>query len=589
MKRLISAMIIAAAGLGNLTACSSNTASSLVPNSIINIAQIGQLYSINSDVAPLGAEQDASELANLTSAAFFNTDASGNLVANPKLGNVKVLSRNPLKVKYSLVAGARWSDGALIDATDLALSWAAGSKLGGEDFGSVRSHSGISNASIVGPVIAGSNSITLEFAHPVADFQNALRLSVAAHVIGRLLHQGRADVSAQKKFVLDAINNKDAAALKLIAAAYVGDFLVKSHLSVASNNPILVSSGPYRVEKFTADNDITLVANSNYESGKPTKVERVHLLYYGDATAAVAGMSTSGIDIATAEDSGLASLSDIQQLADSIKTVKIKTVVAAGATSEQVLFNFAPGGIFAEGTSSNTAERALKLRQAFLNLVPKKRILQAVSRRYNAASSDSFVFNAGSDFYQSAIRDNGSDSFLIQDVEKAGEIMKSIGIARPETVRVLFDTGNPRAQEEWQLLQVRAADAGFILQSVASSDPSATIASGDYDVYIGPRPLIAAPGADVFALTSGSFNGFSSSAIDAILAKYASAKPGIAQDEQLKNIDVELFKEAFGMPLYEVPSMLLFTSRVGGFVASPNGNSATWGYYNWSIKASSTK
>ena len=313
------------------------------------------------------------------------------------------------------------------------------------------------------------------------------------------------------------------------------------------------------------------------------------MVYFGDATAAVAGMSSGHIDISTAEDSGLASLSNIKQLAESIKAVHVKTTIAAGATAEQVIFNFASGGTFATGNTETQAARALKLRQAFSYLIPKTRILEAVSQRYSTSSSDSFVFGSYSDFYQSATRDNGSSNYLIQDVEKSSEIMKSLNIASPVNVRVVFDTDNPRAQAEWQLLQARASSAGFSLESVASPDPATTIANRDFDVFIGPRPLISEPGADIFALTNDSFNGFHSATVEGILAKYAAAKPGIAQDEQLKNLDVELFNEAYGLPLYEVPSMLLYTSRVGGFVASPHGSSATWGYYNWAIKASSTK
>jgi len=589
LKRFISSIIVAALGLSTLSACSAITGSGLVENSVINVAQIGQLYSINTDVAPLGSEHNAEELANLTTAAFYDTDASGNQVANTKLGTVKVVSKNPLKVQYTLAQGAKWSDGTSIDAADLALSLAAANSLAGVDFGSVRKHSGISYGSLSTPAVAGANSITVQFSHPVADYQNALRLAVPAHVLARLAGLSSESSADQKKFVLNVVNNQDAAALKLLAASYQNDFVLKTHVEADSQNPILISSGAYRVEKFVSSSDLTLVANSNYQLGQPTKVQRVHLVYFGDATAAVAGMSGGSIDLATAEDSGLASLSNIQQLADSIKTEKILTTVAAGASAEQFVFNFGSASIFAPGNSKESSDRALKLRQAFLNLIPKTRILDAVSQRYNASSSDSFVFDSNSDFYESAIRDNGSSSYLIQDVEKAAEIMKSLGIARPETVRVVFDTDNPRAQAEWQLLQDRASSAGFVLQTVASPDPSQTIASGAFDVFIGPRALIAAPGADIFSLTNDSFNGFHSAAIDGILAAYANAKPGLAQDEQLKNIDVELFAEAFGMPLYEVPSMLLYTSRVGGFVASPHGSSATWGYYNWSIKASSTK
>ena len=103
-------------------------------------------------------------------------------------------------------------------------------------------------------------------------------------------------------------------------------------------------------------------------------------------------------------------------------------------------------------------------------------------------------------------------------------------------------------------------------------------------MFIGPRDLMSAPNADVFQLSGNSITSFKSEKVDALLSQFA-VSSGLKQKKILKDIDVQLFASAFGLPLYEVPAMLLHSERVSGFVSSPHCFSATWGYYNWSVPA----
>jgi peptide/nickel transport system substrate-binding protein len=580
LKRLVISLALAALASLSLTSCSGGPAA----NSVINVAEIGSLYSINTDVADAVSAHNQSELAHLTTASFYQLDEAGNLAANTKLGTVEVVTQSPFTVKYEIAEGVAWSDGVAIDAADLALSFAAGRELQEIDFGSVRAGTGIQYAKLASKPAPGDRAVTLTFEHPVADFQNALTLAVPAHVVGVLADSSWSSSTDAKKYVLESVSSESRVALSRMARAYQKDFLVESNLSVKSNDPILTSSGAFKVEKFSGPTTVTVLANGAFAAGEPSKVERVNLKFFTDATAAIAAMSAGDVDISAAEDSGLASISEIKTLAEAIQDRKVSTFVAAGSVAEQIIFNFGPDSIFAEGSRAISAEpnASLTARVAFLNAIPKSRIIDSVSSRYTAKASGSFVFGSDSPSYKAVVQDNGSNVYPFQDVEKAGELMKSLGADTPVTVRVVFDTDNPRALAEWTLLEARCESAGFTLVSLASADPAEVIESGEFDVFIGTRDLVATPGADLYSLTGSSFVGFQSDYIDGKLAKLAQAKEGLQQQAILKDVDTELFKVAFGMPLYEVPSMLVVADRVSGFKPSPHASSATWGYFNWS-------
>jgi peptide/nickel transport system substrate-binding protein len=263
----------------------------------------------------------------------------------------------------------------------------------------------------------------------------------------------------------------------------------------------------------------------------------------------------------------------------SVRSVRIGLISDTSSIKDLTVAN--PKG-YTDPHFMDLGNASLTARVAFLNAIPKSRIIDSVSSRYTAKASGSFVFGSDSPSYKAVVQDNGSNVYPFQDVEKAGELMKSLGADTPVTVRVVFDTDNPRALAEWTLIEARCESAGFTLVSLASADPAEVIESGEFDVFIGTRDLVSTPGADLYSLTGSSFVGFQSDYIDGKLAKLAQAKEGLQQQAILKDVDTELFNVAFGMPLYEVPSMLVVADRVSGFKPSPHASSATWGYFNWS-------
>ena len=579
MKRLLALVLVAVFGGSVLTACS--TEPGVISGSQISIAQIGELNSINPDVSSdLTTAHNASELANLTTAKFFDLGATGELVANENLGSVEVSGAKQMRVTYTLSDTATWSDGVAIDSTDLALSFAAATSLGGSNFYSVRRDSGLQFAKIASIPKAGEKTLTLEFSSPVADYQTALTLSVAAHTVAAKAF-GSSDAIAAKTAALNAIVNHDLTALDALAEAYRSGF---DSWQGITDETLFVSSGAYRVSKVSGKTSVELVANTNYQNGHLPRVQTVTLKYYSDSTAAIAAMSSGDVDIATAEDSGIASLGDILGLVSTIKSPKVTSVVKSGASTEQVIFNFRSTSVFSTERNNQAPAAALAVRQAFLNLVPKNRIITGISQNYSVVSSDSLVFSSGMNYYASSVSENGLTEYLFQDVEKASELMEASGLELPRKVRVVFDTDNPRAQAAWILLRERALSAGFKLKDLSSQDPTQILASGEFDLYIGPRPVVSLPSENVFAITSSAIFGYTSAAVDGALEELALADNQRDRGAALAKLDKLLVADAYGMPLYEVPSLLVYADRIEGFVPSAYADSATWGYQNWVVE-----
>jgi len=579
LKRLLALVLIAVFGGTSLSACSSEQG--VIAGSQLSIAQIGELNSINPDVSSdLTTAHNASELANLTTAKFFDLGPTGELIANEKLGTVEVSGTKQMRVTYTLNDSAVWSDGVEIDAADLALSFAAATSLGGSNFYSVRRDSGLQFANFASNPKVGDKSLTLEFSSAVADYQTALTLSVAAHTVAAKAFAS-SDSTAAKTAALNAILNQDAAALDALAESYRSGF---DSWQGITDESLFVSSGAYRVAKVSGKTSVELVANSNYQNGHLPRVQTLKLQYFADATAAIAAMSSGQIDIATAEDSGIASLGDILGLVSTIESPKVSSVVKSGAMTEQVIFNFRSTSIFSVERNNQDPAAALSVRKAFLNLIPKNRIITGISQNYSVTSSDSLVFSSGMNYYDSSVSENGLTEYLFQDVEKASELMAESGLELPRKVRVVFDTDNPRAQAAWILLRERALSAGFKLKDLSSQDPTQVLASGDFDVYIGARPVVSLPSENVFAITSSAVFGYTSALVDGVLEELALAADERDRGAALAKLDKLLVADAYGMPLYEVPSLLVYADRIKGFVPSAYADSATWGYQNWAVE-----
>ncbi len=574
MKRFLVALL----ALSTLALAGCSTSVHLVPGSVVTIAESATMISLNPDVVTTASAQHlADEIANLTTEGFYSMDRSGQLKANTGFGNVKVNSNDPLTVTYEIALGRKWSDGQPIDSADLALSLMAATDLGGAHFYSRRAGNGLQYATVK---TVGLRSLTLTFSKPVADWQTALTAAIPAHVVAAAAFNGLS-ASAGKASVISALQGHDATKLAALAAAYRSVYDTRGP---GFNKSAFVSNGAYAIASVVSNQEVSLHAQTKYQGDFAPVTSTVNVRLFSDSMQALSEMNSGKVDIIGATESGLLKYSDLIGMVQSLSgTTKANTSMRNGATADMVLFNFGPGSAFADSAYGSKKTAAAKLRQAFMNLVPKARIVQNASSSTKVNASDSFIYPSNSDYYEASVGYNGSDGYLLQDVQKASTLVTESGVRAPIDVRVVFDSTNPRSVAEFKAISLRAASAGFNLIDSASNTPSQALVAGKFDLFIGPRQLVGVAGASPSSLINDKNTRYGDALVTSLLNDYASASKPLDQAKILEKIDARLYASGYGVPLFQVPNLIIYLAKFGSLQVSPFGDSATWGYWTWSV------
>ncbi len=568
MKRLISFSALAALAAFSLTACSAG--SNIVANSHVTVGEIGTIQNLNSDVVSAGSTQIASDLAQLTTQSFYVVNKNGELVANSNFGTAKITKLSPFTVTYSLGKSAVWSDGTALDATDLALAVYATQD---KDFKSPRFGGSLSGAKIVGSPKSGSKSISLSFDQPIADWKTALNVAVPAHVVGKAAGMG-SDVAAIRAGVLSSILENKTDTLAQMAIAYRGAF------AVTASKENFVTDGAYKISSAAAD-QIVLAAVQGFTGMHSAIASTVNLNAYADNASAIKDVASGKVDVLAPQASLNEPQSDLVAKLQALSTKTVSVVSPDSSLAEQFVINLGSGSL-ADSTYGNP-KTAQTLRTAFMNIVPKSRAIDFASLTQTVARADSFVYAPSSKNYSAVSSSNGSTNFALQDAEKSSELVSSLNLSFTVPVRVLFNSSNSSAVAEWTLLSDHASTSGLNLLNVSSPDPSAALASGNYDVYLGPEPLIGVGSGSVQTLLSGPSRMPNTTYGELTKAVLASTDNNL--NSALSDLDKKLFDYGYGLPLYQLPTLLAYNKRIQGLVADPFGANSTWGYWTWQVSA----
>ncbi len=540
----------------------------MVPNSHVTIAEVGSLTSLNADVISASSNKIACDISVLTTQNFYEVDKNGELIANPSFGTVKVVKDAPFTVTYTFGKAAVWSDGSKLDSTDLALAVTAAKN---SEFNSIHYGSSLTGASIVGTPNAGDSSITLQFEKPIADWKTALDVTVPAHIVGKFAEIG-GNVAAVRAGVISAIVEKKADVLAKLATGYTEAFKP----SASPEN--FLANGAYAFTDVSATK-LVLKAQRDYRGLHSGIAETVNVLTFEDNASAYKTVGAGKADVFAPQVTLNEPQADLVSQSQGLSTKAITVLAPGSSLSEQFVLNLGAGN-FADSSYSDP-KIALTLRQAFLNVVPKARAIDFASMTQTVSKSDSFVYSSSSKNYSAVASSNGSSNFILQDAEKASELVAGLKLSKTPTIRVLFDSDNPAAVAEWTLLSDHAASSGFRLSNVSTPDPSVKLATGEYEVYLGPLPLLGVGTGSVQALANGPAK-MPESTFNALTKEVFSATDKNL-GSSLQTLDKQLFELGYGLPMYQLPTLLVYNNRIQGFSADPFGNNSTWGYWTWHV------
>ncbi|MDO5533627.1 MAG: ABC transporter substrate-binding protein, partial [Propionibacteriaceae bacterium] len=507
---------------------------------------------------------------------------------------------------------ATWSDGTPVTAADAVLLWGAasgnfntveaaeeegdeGAQIDDEGTVTVEGEEVFFNSASPGhklitdfPEISeDGKSVTFTYSAPFVDWEILAMdpTTVPAHVVAKRA-LGSADPEAAKQALTDAFQNNDRAALSKIAQVFNNDFNFKS---MPTDEELLVGSGPYKIVDMVEEQYLTVEKNENYQGMRAPKIDQITVRIIPDAQASVQALQNGEVSVTQPQ-----STADILQQLQGLSNVEVLT--ASGGTYEHVDLVFNNGGPFDPATYGGDAEKAKKVRQAFLQTIPRQRIIDNIIKPLNPEAEIRNTFNVvpGSPEYDATAEANGMEATYGggSNIDRAKELLAEAGATNP-TVRMMFAQNNTRRQQEFQLIKESAEQAGFSVQDVSSIDWGTLLGTNDvYDAslfgwqstsvgvsQVPPNFLTPPEG-------QNNYGGFSNPQADTLLHELNVTTDTDRQNEIVREVEKILVDEAFGLTIFQFPEITGFDStKISNVSSIPLSPTFFWNFWEWEVVA----
>ncbi len=513
------------------------------------------------------------------------------------LGTVEKVSEDPLRVRYTFSDTANWSDGTPVDAADLALTWAARSTNfntvddNRNDEGTLQENDPntvyFDSTSVGAPLIKDfpeisddRRSITFTYSEPFADWENefglgAYGVGVPAHIVAKNALK-TTDAEAGKRAVLEAIENNDASSLSKLSNFWNTGF---DFTSMPENEDLLVHSGPYRISEYEEGQYLTLTLDDAYTGPLEPTIETVTIRYNGDPMAMVQAIENGEVDLTQPQ-----STADVLGAAEGIDGVTL--LPGEDATFEHVDLTFDNDGPFDPAAYDGDEAKARQVRQAFLKTLPRQEIVDRLITPLNpeAVVRNSFNQAPGSPLYDEIVDGSGIQDYGEVDIEGAKKLLEEAGTGAP-AVRFLYDNSNARRSQEFQLIKESAEKAGFTVEDAGDVNWGTRLGDGTYDAALFGWALSTTNVTESDSYyRQGAQNNYSgyhdpgmTEKLDELLVTIDPAK----QRQLAAEIEEHLVEDAFGLPLFQHPSLTIHTDRVKNVSTTTLDPAIFWNYWEW--------
>ncbi|MFF1529825.1 ABC transporter family substrate-binding protein [Cellulomonas sp. NPDC058312] len=601
IRRTSAVLAVAAAGALVLTACSSPAEESEInEDTSVNVGWNEPFRSTNNLTANGNATANANIIYMTTS--FFNYyDGDLNLVKNEDFGSYEVVSEDPFTVKYTVNEGVTWSDGTAVDAADMILYWGAqndmfdtvaSSDVEVDEDGNSQvaegevyfdSSSPALNQVTTFPEIGDDGrSVTFVYDSPRSDWELAMNQPspVAAHVVGKLA-LGIEDPAEAKKAVEDAFENNDAEALVKIADTWTNGF---NFTSLPDDPDLYLSYGPFVISDYVENQYLTLTRNESFDWGPEPKVDSITVRYTEDPLASVTALQNGEVDLIAPQSSV-----DVIATLEGIDGVSYAT--APEGTYEHVDLTFDNGGPFDPAAYGGDAEKARKVREAFLKVIPRQEIIEKLIQplQEDATTRDSFLYVPGSPNYDTVVGSNGSDAWAEVDVAGAQALLAEAGVTTPVDVRFLYGKSNVRRANEFQLIAASAAQAGFNVIDNGDDTWGSILGNGSYDASLfgwqSTNTFILNAEANYVTGGQNNYGGYSNPEVDALWAEVATNTDSDREAELAAEIETKLNQDAFGVNIFQFPGVVANRDVLKGVSTIALSPTIFWNFWEWEISA----
>ncbi|MDV6279401.1 ABC transporter substrate-binding protein [Rhodococcus jostii] len=527
-------------------------------------------YAIDNTVTTYNANSVAGAVSGARQAfarvlpGFNYTGPEGGPVADTDIGTANAMPGDALTIQYKLNPNSVYSDGVPMSCDDLVLTWAANS--GRFPMFDAASTAGYSDIDRIDCQTGAKDAVvTFKAGRNVTDWKSLFGATsmMPAHVVA-----GAAGVPD----VVAAVQNSDADALTRVADFWNNGWtMAPGDLDLAK----FPASGPYKVESFSEDEGLVLVANDRWWGNRPATSRIVVWPKSSDVSARIGDGSVEVVDVAAG------SAPDLDLGGFDVTEVPSRSV-------EQ--FVLSTSGLF-----ENAAGR-----RAFAACLPREELaskfgIAAESDEAGAASGgpvDTRVTAPDSLVHQSVAGAVGG-RYETADTAAAADALADTGNTSA-TVRVGYLGPNPRRAEIVAAVAAACAPAGITVQDVASPEFTPTmLRDGQVDVVL--AGTASAPGAAgtaaattaMYALRSGirsNFGDYSNGRVDQIvdqLAVDSSTATQLSLSTEAENI---LWSDVPTVPLFDQPRTVAFATGLQAGAVNPTGSGAGWNMDRWVLR-----
>lgn len=561
-------------------------------------------YEYNTSSATGNATANANIL-YLIQESFNYYDPELNLVQNEDFGTYEVINEDPLTVEYTFADDNKWSDGTPVDAVDLLLQWGATSghfntigdeEIERDDEGNVTNQDEVDSnvyfngtsatVGYIGDVELSEDNKTLTATYDVnyADWEvNLTGAAVPAHVVA--MHAlDIEDPAEAKQAIKDAFENEDTEALAAISKFWNEGFAFGD--SLPEDKSLYLSNGAYELVEMVAGQYVTLQAREDFTGAHAASVERITVRYNEDPMQQVLALENGEIDVMAPQATA--------DLVEALNGLGDGYTVLTGVdgTYEHVDLQFTNGGPFDPETYGGDEETALKVRQAFLKLIPRQEIVDKLIKPLNPEAEVRQSYNVvpGSPMYDGVVAANGqAEAFPLEnDVAGAEALMEEAGVETPVDVRILFGASNARRQQEYAIMAEAFNQSGLFNLVDASSDDWGSMldsATDQYDAALfgwqSTSTAVTAGNANYGTGQINNFYGYSNPEVDELQDQLSVETDPAEQERLLGEIEAHLVNDAFGVTIFQFPSVTAYRNTVTGIDPITISPTVFYGFWNW--------
>ncbi|TFD68830.1 ABC transporter family substrate-binding protein [Cryobacterium ruanii] len=511
--------------------------------------------------------------------AFSYVDNEFNLVHEEEFGTFEKTSDDPQTVTYTLNPDNKWSDGEPVTADDMLLSWATQSGFfnssttdpdsgevvtGTQYFDLAASTAGLDTTAL--PTISDDNlSMTLVYGTPYVDWEIINPIGQPAHIVAKKAGLGSA---ADLTELIMGLPKGDPASPAEADPTFkaAADFVNTGYDVTAfpTDPDLLVSSGPMVPTGWTPGQSFTMEPNKFYVAGMKPKIDKLILRVIPDANAEVTALQNGEVDIMYPQASA--------DTLTALENTGADVLTGDQLSYDHVDLNFG-SEVFAD----------LSVRQAFLKTIPRQQILDSLITPINpdAEVLNSQIWVPANEPYSDSVSNNGSSDYAEVDIEGA----KTLLAGATPTVSILYNSNNPNRVDTFQAIQESASQAGFNIVDKGSPDWSSLLSGGDYEASIFGwiSPGVGSAGiSQIFSTDGGgNYSRYTGTNDDALLTQITLDPDELIAIE--KRMDKQMFADAYGLPLFQLPGVFGVSKRVSGVEYMGNQTGPFWNFWEWSV------